>query len=212
MSEKTKIIIVDDHRLVRKGFMALLEEMGSVDMIGEAANGLELIELLKKGFKPDLVLLDYEMPFMNGLETLKKLKTDYFGIKVIFLTMLQSKELVQKSIECQVDGFLFKNTSYEELQSAINKIKSGEKYFPSEVALLLASKSDQINTELNKLSDRELEIVKLVAQGKSSVEIGSILFISPRTVDTHRNNIMQKMEFDSIAALVKWALKNKLID
>ncbi|MBP6794697.1 MAG: response regulator transcription factor [Saprospiraceae bacterium] len=210
-SDKIKILIADDHHLVRKGFVALLNEMVEVEVVGESANGKEVIQLLKGGVRPKIILIDYEMPILNGLETLKLIKSDYFGIKVIILTMLQDKELVEACLKSNADGFLFKNISFDELKLAINKVANGEKYFNSEVALILSGQNESHMSGNNKLSTRELEIVKLVAEGKTSIEIGLILFISPRTVDTHRNNIMQKLELDSIPGLVRWAIKNKII-
>lgn len=210
-SDKIKILIADDHHLVRKGFVALLNEMVEVEVVGESANGKEVIQLLKGGVRPKIILIDYEMPILNGLETLKLIKSDYFGIKVIILTMLQDKELVEACLKSNADGFLFKNISFDELKLAINKVSHGEKYFNSEVALILSGQNESHMSGNNKLSTRELEIVKLVAEGKTSIEIGLILFISPRTVDTHRNNIMQKLELDSIPGLVRWAIKNKII-
>ncbi len=210
-SEKIKILVADDHHLVRKGFVALLNEMSEVEIVGESANGNEVLQVLKRGVRPNIILMDYEMPILNGLETLKIIKSDYFGIKVIILTMLQDKELVEACLKNNTDGFLFKNISFDELKLAINKVASGEKYFNSDVALILSGQSESHISGHNKLSTRELEIVKLVAEGKTSTEIGSLLFISPRTVDTHRNNILQKLELESIPALVRWAIKNKII-
>lgn len=209
---KIKVMVVDDHLLVRKGFISLLQEMDEVDVIGESANGKEVLENFKKGIRPKLILMDYEMPILNGLETLKIIKQDYFGVKVIILTMLQDKELVEACLKNGADGFLFKNTSFDELKLAINKVSKGERYFNSEVALILSGHAENDNPDKSKLSARELEIVKLVAEGKTSTEIGSILFISPRTADTHRNNIMQKLQLESIPALVRWAIKNKIIN
>lgn len=212
MEQKIKLLLVDDHQLVRKGFRALLEELEFVDIVGEAANGKEAITLLRNGVRPQVALLDYEMPVMNGLEATVEIKRDYFGVKVIMLTMLQSKELVQEAVEKGVSGFLFKNTSLEELSDAIRRVAAGDTYFSSEVALALMKQSPNPDTPLLALlSERETEILKLVAQGLSSTEIGRQLFISPRTVDTHRNNIIHKLDVPGIAGLVQFAVRNKLL-
>lgn len=212
MENKIKILLADDHQLVRKGFRALLEELDFVEIVGEAANGKEVISLLRNGAKPNVALLDYEMPLMNGLEATEAIKRDYLGVKVIMLTMLQSKELVQEAVEKGVSGFLFKNTSLEELSDAIQRVAGGGNYFSSEVALtLMKPNANPESPLLAQLSEREIEILKLVAQGLSSSEIGQQLFISPRTVDTHRNNIIQKLDVPGIAGLVQFAIRNKLI-
>ena len=212
MDQKIKILLADDHQLVRKGFRALLEELDYVEVTGEAANGQEVIGLLRRGIKADILLLDYEMPLLNGLETLEKIRQDFFGVKVILLTMLNQRELIQNAVEKGVNGFLFKNASLDELSEAIRRVARGENYFSSEVTLILlkpAHNPDQ--TLLRQLTERETEVLRLVAQGFSSTEIGAQLFISPRTVDTHRNNLIQKLGVNGIAGLVQFAIKNKLV-
>lgn len=212
MEQKINLLLADDHQLVRKGFRALLEELEFVEIVGEAANGKEVISLLRSGVRPQVALLDYEMPVMNGLEATLEIRRDYFGVKVIMLTMLQSKELVQEAVEKGVSGFLFKNTSLDELSDAIRRVAAGDTYFSSEVALtLLKSAPNPDSPLLALLSERETEILKLVAQGLSSAEIGRQLFISPRTVDTHRNNIIHKLDVPGIAGLVQFAVRNKLL-
>ena len=212
MEQKINLLLADDHQLVRKGFRALLEELEFVEIVGEAANGKEVISLLRSGVRPQVALLDYEMPVMNGLEATVEIRRDYFGVKVIMLTMLQSKELVQEAVEKGVSGFLFKNTSLDELSDAIRRVAAGDTYFSSEVALtLLKSAPNPDSPLLALLSERETEILKLVAQGLSSAEIGRQLFISPRTVDTHRNNIIHKLNVPGIAGLVQFAVRNKLL-
>ena len=212
MEQKIKLLLADDHQLVRKGFRALLEDLEFVEIVGEAANGKEVISLLRSGVRPQVALLDYEMPVMNGLEATLEIRRDYFGVKVIMLTMLQSKELVQEAVEKGVSGFLFKNTSLDELSDAIRRVAAGDTYFSSEVALTLLKSAPNPDTSLlDLLSERETEILKLVAQGLSSAEIGRQLFISPRTVDTHRNNIIHKLNVPGIAGLVQFAVRNKLL-
>lgn len=212
MDQKIKILLADDHHLVRKGFRALLEGIDFVEVTGEAANGQELIGLLRRGIKVDIALLDYEMPLLNGLETLEQIKRDFFGVKVILLTMLNQRELIQSAVEKGVHGFLFKNASLDELSDAIRRVARGENYFSSEVTLtLLKSTHNPVQGLLHQLSEREIEVLRLVAQGYSSTEIGAQLFISPRTVDTHRNNLIHKLGVNGIAGLVQFALKNKLI-
>ena len=212
MEPKIKLLLVDDHQLVRKGFRALLEELDFVEIVGEAANGKEAIHLLRSGIKPDVALLDYEMPVMNGLEATEQIKRDFFGVKVIVLTMLQSKELIQEALEKGVHGFLFKNASMDELEVAIRRVARGEQYFASEVALTLLKPVRNPDAPLlAQLTEREAEVLRLVARGLSSTAIGRQLFISPRTVDTHRNNLIHKLDVTGIAGLVQFALKNKLI-
>lgn len=211
MTNRIKLLLADDHHLVRKGIRALLEELDFLEIIGEAANGKEVIDLLRNGTKPDVLLLDYEMPLLNGLDTAGQIKRDFFGVKIIMLTMLNSKELIQSAVENGVSGFLFKNASLEELGTAIQRVAQGETYFASEVTLTLLKPAHHPDAALlASLSEREIEILQLVAQGHSSAEIGRQIFISPRTVDTHRNNIIHKLGVSGIVGLVQFAVRNKL--
>lgn len=210
--KKIKILIVEDHQLVREGLQALISTHSDFEIIDTAINGKEAIQKIKTGITPDIILLDHDMPIMSGLEALAIIKKDFFGIKVIMLTMMNTKDLVEHAIEAGVDGFLFKNSSLDELSLAINQVYHGQKYFTGEVALILMNKkANPDDALLSRLSDRELEILRLVAKGKSSNEIGALLFISPRTVDTHRNNIIQKLEVHGIAGLTEFAIKKRLI-
>lgn len=212
MTDKIKILLADDHQLVRKGFRALLEELDFVEIVGEAANGKEAVNLLRNGAKPNVALLDYEMPQMNGLEATVEIRRDFLGVKVIMLTMLQNKELIEDAVGKGVSGFLFKNTSLEELSEAIKRVAAGDTYFSSDVTFTLLKPVHNPDAPLlAQLSDREIEILKLVAQGFSSTDIGQQLFISPRTVDTHRNNIIQKLNVQGIAGLVQFAVRNKMV-
>lgn len=212
MPSQIPILLVDDHHLVRKGFRALLEEIEGLKVVGEASNGKEAIMLMRNEVKPAIVLLDYEMPVMNGLEAAEVINREFFGVKVIMLTMLEQKSLIEAAVEVGVKGFLFKNTSLEDLGEAIMSVAKGGTWFVSDVALTLLRREYNPETEaLAMLSNREIQILKLVAQGYTSMEISRKLFISPRTVDTHRNNIIQKLDLHGIPALVQFAMRTKLI-
>ncbi len=212
MEQKIKVIIADDHHLVRQGFKSLLEDLGFVDVIGEASDGKQVLHLLKNGKHADVVVMDVDMPVLGGLETLEEITKTFFGVKVIMLTMLNNKEVIQKSVDKGAKGFLFKNASSNELADAIKKVARGESYFSGDVALTLLSKTTHHSSQsLDILTDREIEILKLVAEGYSSTEIGQKLFISPRTVDTHRNNLIQKLNVHGVAGLIRFAVVNKVI-
>lgn len=212
-NDKIKIIIADDHELVRQGFVALVEKLDFVQLIGQAGNGKQVIELLRNGKLADVVLLDIEMPGMNGIETAGMIARNFLSVKTIMLTMLNDKDVIRESVEKGAKGFLFKNSPAYEFAEAIKRVAAGENYYSSEVAAVLLNKKtkDSDNPAIDDLSGREIEIIRLVAGGLSSNEIGKQLFISPRTVDTHRNNILQKLDLPNIASLVSFAYKNKLI-
>ncbi|MBK5272285.1 MAG: response regulator transcription factor [Bacteroidia bacterium] len=208
-----KVIVAEDHELVRQGFVALLEKLDFVQLIGEASNGRQVIDLLRSGKLADVVLMDIEMPVMNGIEAAEMIANNFLTVKTIMLTMLNDKDVIQQAIDKGAKGFLFKNSPAHEFGEAIKRVASGENYFSSEVAAVILNRkvAAHANREVDQLSERELEIIRLVAEGFSSNEIGKKLFISPRTVDTHRNNILQKLDLPNIASLVSFAYKNKLI-
>lgn len=207
-----KIILADDHHLVRQGFRSLLSGHPDFEIIAEAANGKELIALLDRGLQPDIVLMDVEMPELNGIEACRILNRDHPAIRVLMISMLNDKDVIQEAVDAGAKAYLFKNTSIEELSQAIQQVMNGSNYFGKEIALAMLGKSKKEDAfALSQLSDREIEILKLIAEGFSSTEIGSKLFISPRTVDTHRNNLIQKLKVNGIAGLIRLAIQNKII-
>lgn len=209
---RVKIILADDHHLVRQGFRSLLTTHAGFEILAEAANGKELIALLERGLQPDIVLMDVEMPEINGIEACRILNTSYPNVHVLMISMLNDKDVIQEAVDAGAKAYLFKNTSIEELTEAIQQVLNGGSYFGKEIAHAMLGKSKKEDAiALAQLSDREIEILKLIAEGFSSTEIGSKLFISPRTVDTHRNNLIQKLKVNGIAGLVKIAIQNKLI-
>lgn len=195
--------------MVRKGFRVLLEEMPDIEIVGDVPNGLELLHLLQKS-PADVALVDVEMPEMGGIEACGRIQVQFPDTKVIILTMRNETEIIKQSVAKGACGFLFKNTSPNELLEAIQKVASGQTYFSSEVTMLLLWQQPP-KLALAALTEREIEIIKLVVEGFSSSEIGEKLFISPRTVDTHRNNILQKLDLPNIAALVRFAMQHKLV-
>ncbi|MBD2699779.1 response regulator transcription factor [Spirosoma sp. BT702] len=207
-----KLILADDHQLVRRGFRSLLESLDFVEVVGEASNGQEVIDLLRSGKHAQVVLMDVEMPMLDGISATEQISRDFLGVSIIMLTMLNVREVIQAAVGKGAKGFLFKNASQTELSEAIRRVAEGGTYFTSEVASILLNTSQQpTNSLLTQLSEREVEILKLVAEGYSSTEIGEKLFISPRTVDTHRNNLIQKLNVNGIVGLVRFAIQQKLV-
>ncbi|MBL7814759.1 MAG: response regulator transcription factor [Saprospiraceae bacterium] len=161
MENKTKLIVADDHHLVRQGIVSLLEDVDFVEIIGEASNGKQVLDLLKSSKIPDVLLMDVDMPLLSGIETLERINQEFFGIKIIMLTMLNNKDIIQRSVDKGAKGFLFKNTSVEELAMAIKKVAIGETYFSSDVALTLLNKNTTPQYQsLDILTEREIEILR----------------------------------------------------
>lgn len=207
-----KILLVDDHQVINDGLKALLDKQPGLRVSATASNGSEALELIKV-LDFDIVLMDIDMPIMNGLDATVLIKKTKNSPKVIILSMHSEKGMVEELIANGVDGYLLKNTGKEELISAIKTVMSGNKYFDSDVTLSLLNKNTvvpKINVDYD-LTERELEILRLVADGFTNKEIGEKLFISHRTVDTHRTNLMRKLEVNNIAGLISFAIKNKLI-
>ncbi len=215
MSEKIRIAIADDHQLVLDGLKAMLHDVPEFEVVGEANNGKDLVRIAQT-ITVDVALTDIDMPIMNGIEAIKEIRKDNSGIKLVALTMHNEKALVQKVIEAGANGYLLKNADREEFIEAIGKVLEGQQYFSSEVTMTLLDKSPSASSgmthyDLSQLTEREIEILKLVAEGLSNKEIGEKLFISHRTVDTHRTNLMKKLDVHNVAGLIRFAMKNGLI-
>ncbi|OGH01896.1 MAG: hypothetical protein A2600_09510 [Candidatus Lambdaproteobacteria bacterium RIFOXYD1_FULL_56_27] len=196
-----KILVVDDHALFRHGIKKLLGDAFGPDQVFTAQDGQQAIEMIG-GLLPDLVLTDIDMPRVDGFELVRWLKKEHPSIKVIALSMYQG-ELYQKNMfKEDADGYLIKDTAVEELLVAIDQVMSGKKY----VAFKLSQKLTRPSLEPQPLSDREKEVLQLIAQGKTSKEIATELNLSHRTVESHRAKIMLKLNIDNLAGLIRYAL------
>jgi len=210
--KELNILLVDDHQIIIDGLLLLINSVEGMKVIGDANNGKEAIELLKV-LDADVVLMDIDMPVMNGIDATKAIKDQAGKTKVIILSMHCESGMVKELIEIGADGYLLKNASKEELIQAITKVADGKQYFATDVTLsLLNNDKPQLQSNLEiELTKRETEILKLIADGFSNKEIGEQLFISHRTVDTHRTNLMKKLEVNNIAGLISFAIKNRIV-
>lgn len=198
------IVLADDHAMFRKGVKKIIGEIAGLEVVGEAGDGLELLELLKKT-SPELIILDISMPNLRGLEATREIKKLYPEIKVLLLTMHKKKEFLQQAMAAGADGFLLKEDADSELFQAIKTIRQGNRFVSS---LLSAELTDLALTKNHgdPLTNREREVVKLLAEGKSSKEIADLLYISIFTVRRHRDSIMRKLNLKNLASLIKYAL------
>lgn len=208
-----QIVMADDHDLIIEGVKTVLQESPEFCFVGEANNGKQLLLLLEK-VQPDVILMDIDMPEMDGIEAGEIIKKKYPDVSIIALTVHNELGIIKKVRENKLDGYLLKNVEKEELIKAIRTVASGIKYFNANV---LDSVLNQIEKNPGreysaKLTSREIEILKLITDGYSNTEIGKKLFISHRTVDTHRTNLMKKLNVNNIAGLIKFALQHDLLD
>lgn len=215
MSSKITLAIVDDHVLVRNGFASLLKEQDSIEVIIEASNGLELLEQLVHK-QPDIILLDIEMPVMNGTQTAEILKEKYPQIKVMILTMYKDDYHLLQLMERGAKGFLQKEVSPETLLFAIQEVHKNGYYFDKHISTALAKKIASAAHSMHAghpehLSEKEVEIIRLICEEYSNKEIAEKLFLSHRTIDTYREKIMQKIGAKNTAGVVMYAVRNDLI-
>jgi len=208
-----RILLADDHAIVRDGIKYLLEEEENIEVVGEASNGLEALELVKKT-QPDLLIIDVRMPEMNGIEAVKILNQKPTNTKAIVLSMHDSEEYILKAIEAKAMGYLLKDADKTEVLKAIHTVYNGEKYFSGDISNVIVnnllkkstsdptitSKSKEIDNKLN-LTKKEIEILNLILLGKTNKEISLELNKSKRTIETHRFNLMKKMNVKNLMEL-----------
>ncbi len=217
--ETIKIFLVEDHDLVRDGLKALLTSIPDISIIGEASTGKSLFEKLKI-VQPDIIVLDISLPDISGIEITKRLRHEYPQIRVLILSMYTHEDFVTGAIKSGAKGYLPKNTSRDELVKAIYAIFRGEEFFGETISKILlksfirsaVEKEDEQEKPSYNLSSRELEILRLYAEGFNNKEIGVKLNISVRTVETHKNHILKKLGIRSPVEMVKFAIRNKLIN
>ncbi|MGH2667368.1 response regulator [Flavobacterium sp.] len=217
MNDVIKLILVDDEVLFRKGISFLLEREKNIKIIFEASNGNELIEFLKQSDEhPDIVITDLKMPTLNGVETTKILHNDFPHIKIIALTSYNTKSFVANMINVGAVSYLMKSTTPQELVTTINEVVSKGFYYNDYVMKIIhdnisVGKKMKSNFDTNYLTARETKILQLICEQKNTVEIADQLFISPRTVEGHRNNLLLKTESRNIAGLVVYAIQNEIV-
>lgn len=204
-----RVLLVDDHTLVLDGLQARLELEANIEVIGTASNGLEALEKASK-LEPDLVLMDVSMPVLNGLQATKRFKAEQPEIKILMLSMHHDKEYILSLIQSGANGYVLKDVSSEELVQAINTVSQGGTYFSSGASDALFSQAGS-GEKCEELTKRELSVLKELAIGLSNKEMAQTLNISVRTVETHRQNIKNKLDIHTSAGLVKYALEHNLI-
>jgi len=214
--KKIKVLIVDDHTLVRAGIRSLLTLVSDIEVVGEASDGKEALIKVKQ-LMPDVVLMDLAMPVMGGLEATRRLHKEFPGIKVLALTQYDDSEYVIPIIEAGARGFVTKMSAFSELAAAIQAAYRGDSYLSSTAATALVEEYQQklpVEGEQDpyqKLTDREREVLKLVAEGHTNREIAEILVVSPKTVEWYKSSLMNKLSIHSRIDLIKYAIRKRII-
>lgn len=208
---KIKLIIADDHELFRNGLAELLRKHDDIKIVKSVADGIEFIELINSQFEADIVLLDITMPNMDGFQVLKELKTLNSDIKPIVISMHNDGNYIAKCAKMGAYGYLLKNTDEAELILAIRSVNTGKKYFSAEISEKMINFMSTQSISENILSNKETEVLGLISKGLTTKEIATKLFVSSRTIETHRANILKKLEVKNTAELIKKATKMNLV-
>ncbi len=210
-----RVLVVDDHAILRDGIRSLLERQPGIEVVGEAANGLEALQQAA-ALMPDIVLMDIAMPVMDGLEATRRLREAYPGIKVLILTQHDSREYVAPLLQAGAAGYVLKRSGGREVVAALRQVQEQGTYIePALLRQALAGPSSQpagTGAPGEKLTERERDVLRLVVEGRSNKEIARALSISPKTVSVHRTNIMSKLGVQNSADLVRFALQHRLVE
>ena len=211
---RIRVLVADDHTIVRQGLVGILKASDEVEVVGEAADGAEAVEKATK-LKPDVVVLDVSMPHLSGLEAARRIRETLPATRILVLTMHDDEEYVLKMVRAGASGYLLKDSAGSELIAGIRALKSGKVYFGPHASRALADayQSDRPLAEdpYERLTDREREVFQLVVEGKTNAQIADMLCISPKTVDNHRTRLMDKLGVHGTADLVRFAAKHKLL-
>jgi DNA-binding NarL/FixJ family response regulator len=214
-----RILLADDHEVVRAGLRALLEEQSGWEVVAEAVDGRDAVEKASK-LKPDVVVIDIAMPSLNGLEAVRQIVKAVPNTKVLVLTMYDSDPLIQQVLQAGARGYLLKSDAGRDLVSAIDALRRNKTFFTPKVSQMVLEgyldkspreKEAEDEPESLRLTSRQREIVQLLAEGKSSKEVAAVLGLSVKTAETHRANIMRKLDCHSVTELVRYAIRNHII-
>ena len=213
---KIRVLVTDDHAIVRDGICALLALTGDIEAVGVAANGKEALEMVKE-LTPDVVLMDIAMPIMGGVEATRRIRKEFPKVKVLALTQYDDKAYVFPVIEAGASGFISKTAASSELAAGIRSVHRGDSFLSPSVARFLVEDYQQVASmtesqdPYKRLTNREREVLKLVAEGYTTQEIAAMLVLSPKTVERHRTNLMSKLDIHNRTELVKYALRKGII-
>lgn len=219
MNKKIKIVLADDHQMFLDGLYSLLSQMDQVEVVATANNGKQLLEKLKKNSAVDVAVVDMHMDTMDGIETTRRIRQEFPSIRVIGLTMENDLNSIKEMLDAGASGYILKNTGKTELEIALERVAAGEFYLSQSVGNQLAQemlhnrqqKAEKKEDSLSLLTERELEILKMIAEEMTNQEVADKLFISPKTVETHRKNLMKKIGVNNTLGIYKFAVKNQLI-
>jgi two-component system response regulator NreC len=211
VSDRVKILLADDHTIVRQGLKLILSAHPDMEVVGEAANGREAVEMADK-LRPDVVLMDVQMPELNGIEATKKMVAAQPRIRILVLSMHKESVYVREILKAGARGYILKDAIDTELLNAVRSVAKGDGYISPAVAGALNEKANGVASPVDLLSTREREVLLLIAEGKTNKEIATKLNLSVYTVDSHRGKIMEKLNLHSAGELVRFAIKNGLVD
>ena len=210
-----RVVIADDHTVVRQGIRGVLEEVDGLEVVAEAGDGKEALEAVRE-LGPDVVVLDVTMPEMSGLDVARTLREEGSSARVLILSMHDDPEYVLQAVRAGADGYVLKDVSPAELRAAISAVERGGEYFAARVTQQLSVglrreiEAEQVRTRIDSLTAREREVLLLVAEGLTNREIGERLEISPRTVETHRERVMGKLRIRSVAGLTRFVVEHEM--
>jgi DNA-binding NarL/FixJ family response regulator len=214
MTKKIRVLLVDDHVLVRAGIRSLLEKMAFVEVAGEADNGREALDLVRNS-PPDVVLMDIAMKELNGLEASSRLAREFPQVKVIILSMLAKEDFVGQALRSGAKGYLLKDAATNELEKALTTVMNDGTYLSSTVSKMVANRTISLDNStqspLDHLTPRQREILQLIAEGKSTKEIAFMLEVSAKTVETHRALLMDRLGIHDVPGLVRYAIRIGLV-
>jgi DNA-binding NarL/FixJ family response regulator len=216
--ERLRILIADDHEVVRRGIVGMLTSRTNWEVCGEASDGREAMQLVEK-LKPDLVILDITMPGLNGIDAARQIRKAMPDVKILIYSMHYAERLVQEVFQAGADGYVLKTDAGKHLIQAVESIMAGQKFFSSKVSEVIfegflrgGSGTPGAESTEERLSARERETVQLLAEGKSNKEVAGILGISPKTAETHRAAIMRKLGLSTFSELVRYAVRNGIVE
>ena len=212
MTDDIRVLIADDHQIVIDGLKSLLVDESNITVVAEAKDGTEVLNILEQT-EVDIAILDVEMPLLDGVETTFKIKEKYPDVKVLILTMYNKAEFIKQILSAGAHGFILKNKGKEELVLALNSIYAGEEYFGESVTKTLIKDlktKEKLKQEV-RLTKREIDVLKLIAEGKTTPQIAKQLFIAPSTVETHRRNLIDKTDVPNSKGLVRFAFQHNYL-